>query len=143
VITVSGHHTKSGWDKLALRLLKEQLVYLGVTLNEEKTQLVDILKGEPFSYLGFDFRRLVNRQRTGHFILLTPNRKARKAMKAKIHEIINNGGAAPAKEIIERINLSLAGWVNYFRVGNSSRAFSEVRDYLEMKVRTMLTRRKW
>ena len=31
---------------------------------------------------------------------------------------------------------------NYFRVGHSSRAFSEVRDYLEMKVRTLLTRRK-
>ena len=29
-----------------------------------------------------------------------------------------------------------------FRVGNSSRAFSEVRDYVEMKVRTLLTRRK-
>jgi hypothetical protein len=27
-------------------------------------------------------------------------------------------------------------------VGNASRAFSEVRDYVEMKVRTLLTRRK-
>ena len=32
--------------------------------------------------------------------------------------------------------------MNYFRVGNSNRAFSEVRDYVEMKVRTSLTRRK-
>lgn len=32
--------------------------------------------------------------------------------------------------------------MNYFRVGNASRAFSGVRDYLEMKVRTLLTRRK-
>jgi hypothetical protein len=32
--------------------------------------------------------------------------------------------------------------VNYLRVGNASRAFSEVRDYTEMKVRTLLTRRK-
>mgnify|MGYP000491208208 CR=1 FL=1 len=36
-------------------------------------------------------------------------------------------------------NAVIRGWVNYFRVGNSSRAFSEVRDYLEMKVRTLLT----
>ena len=40
------------------------------------------------------------------------------------------------------INASLAGWVRYFRVGNSSRAFSEVHEYVEMKVRTLLTRRK-
>ncbi len=127
---------------MALRRLKEQLIPLVVTLNEEKTQMVDMLEGESFSFLGFDFRRVVNRQRTGHFILLTPKKKARIAMKAKIREIIHNGGATPAKEIIARINLSLAGWVNYFRVGNSNRAFSEVRDYLEMKVRTLLTRRK-
>jgi RNA-directed DNA polymerase len=31
---------------------------------------------------------------------------------------------------------------NYFRVGNASRACSIVRDYLEMKVRTLLTRRR-
>jgi hypothetical protein len=36
----------------------------------------------------------------------------------------------------------VAGWVEYFRVGHSSRAFSEVRDYLEMKIRTLLSRRK-
>ena len=35
--------------------------------------------------------------------------------------------------IVDRVNAAVAGWVNYFRVGNSSRAFSEVRDYLEMK----------
>lgn len=73
---------------------------------------------------------------------MTPKKKALKAIKAKIREIIRNGGATPEKEIIAKINVALAGWVNYFRVGNSNRAFSEVRDYLEMKVRTLLTRRK-
>jgi len=43
---------------------------------------------------------------------------------------------------MKQVNATLAGWVNYFRVGNSSRAFSEVRDYTEMKIRTLLTRRK-
>ena len=142
VITVSGHHSKRGWAELAVQRLKEQLVVLGVSLNEEKTQIVDMLNGESFSFLGFDFRRVLNRQRTGHFILMTPKKKARKAIKARIREIIKHGGASPAKEIIAKINVALAGWVNYFRVGNSNRAFSEVRDYLEMKVRTLLTRRK-
>ena len=142
VITVSGHHSKRGWAELAVKRLNEQLVTLGVTLNEEKTQIVDMLKGESFGFLGFDFRRVMNRQGTKHFILMTPKKKARKAIKAKIREIINKGGAAPTKEIITKINEAVAGWVNYFRIGNSNRAFSEVRDYLEMKVRTLLTRRK-
>jgi RNA-directed DNA polymerase len=63
-------------------------------------------------------------------------------VKAKIRDIIRNSGATPATEIMSKINKVLTGWVNYYRVGNSSRAFSEVRDYVEMKVRTLLTRRK-
>jgi group II intron reverse transcriptase/maturase len=142
VITVSGHHTKNGWAERAVQRLKEHLVPLGVSLNAEKTRMVNMLNGEAFSFLGFDFRRILNRQGTGHFILLTPRKSARKAIKAKIREIIKQGGSTPAREIIAKINEVLAGWVNYFRVGNSSRAFSEVRDYLEMKIRTLLTRRK-
>jgi len=73
---------------------------------------------------------------------MTPKKKARKAIKAKIRDIIRHGGATPAKVLVAKINTALAGWVNYFRVGNASRAFTEVRDYVEMKVRTLLTRRK-
>ena len=73
---------------------------------------------------------------------MTPKKKARKAVKAKIRDIIRSGGATPVTVIVGRVNAVVAGWVNYFRVGNSSRAFSEVRDYLEMKIRTLLTRRK-
>ena len=142
VITVSGHYTKHGWTERALLRLKEYIEPLKVSLNAEKTKIVDTLKGESFGFLGFDFRRVINRRSNKPYILLNPKKKARKAIKAKIREIIKRGGAAPAKVIIAKINEVLTGWVNYFRVGNSSRAFSDVRDYLEMKVRTLLTRRK-
>ena len=142
VITVSGHHTKQGWTERALQRLREKMEPLGVKLNMEKTKVVNILNGETFGFLGFDFRRILNREKNRFYILLTPKKKARLSIKAKIREIIKLGGATPAKELIKRINAVVAGWVEYFRVGNSSRAFSEVRDYLEMKVRTLLTRRK-
>ena len=141
VITVSGHHTKRGWAERALQRLQESLIPLGVELNREKTQLVDTLKGEAFGFLGFDLRRVRKRKGEGYYLLMTPKKKARKAIK-KVRDLIRRGGATPAKEIVVHINAALAGWVNYFRVGNSSRAFSEVRDYTEMKVRTLLTRRK-
>jgi hypothetical protein len=142
VITISGHHTKRGWAERALQRLQEQIAPLGVELNREKTKMVNTLNGEAFGFLGFDLRRVRKQRGDGHFILMTPKKKARKAVKAKVREIIARGGAAPATEVVKRINATLAGWVNYFRVGNSSRAFSEVRDYVEMKVRTLLTRRK-
>ena len=142
VITVSGHHTKRGWAERALQRLKEQIAPLGVELNLEKTKVVNTLNGEAFGFLGFDLRRVRLRSKDKYFILMTPKKKARKAVKAKIRDIIAHGGATPAKDLVKQINATLAGWVNYFRVGNASRAFSEVRDYVEMKVRTLLTRRK-
>ena len=144
VITVDGHHSKRGWAERALQRLQEQLAPLGVELNEEKTKVVNLLQGETFGFLGFDLRRVrkSNKSKGGYFIRMTPKQKARKAVKAKVRETIRRGGATPAKMLISQINAILTGWVNYFRVGHSSRAFSEVRDYVEMKVRTLLTRRK-
>ncbi len=104
--------------------------------------MVDTLKGEAFGFLGFDLRRVRKRSGQGYFILMTPRKKARQAVKAKIRDLIARGGSTPAPVLVKRINATLVGWVHYFRVGNSSRAFSEVRDYVEMKLRTLLTRRK-
>jgi len=142
VIAVSGHSSKRGWAARALERLQKELEPLGVSLNHDKTRIVNTLKGGSFGFLGFDFRRVPKKEGNGHLILMTPKKKARKAVKAKIRDIIRNSGATSAKEVISKINQVLTGWVNYFRVGNSSRAFSEVRDCAEMKVRTLLTRRK-
>jgi len=142
VITVSGHHTKRGWAERARQRLQEQIAPLGVELNLEKTRMVNTLRGEAFGFLGFDLRRVRNQSGDRYFILMTPKKKARKAVKAKVRDIIRRGGATPMPELVKQINATLAGWANYFRVGNASRAFSEVRDYVEMKIRTLLTRRK-
>jgi len=142
VITVSGHHTKRGWAERALQRLREQLAPLGVELNQEKTKVVNTLDGEAFGFLGFDLRRVRKRKGNGYYLQMTPKKKARQAIKAKIRDTIRHAGTTPIGRVIAKLNAALAGWVNYFRVGNSSRAFSEVRDYLEMKVRTLLTRRK-
>ena len=45
------------------------------------------------------------------------------------------------KSIVEKVNPILAGWVNYYRVGHSSRAFSNVRDYVEKLTRRLLEKR--
>jgi group II intron reverse transcriptase/maturase len=142
VITVSGHHTKRGWAARALQRLREHLSRLGVEVNPEKTKVVDTVRGETFAFLGFEFRRVRKRTGDGHFILLTPRKKARLTIKARLRELLQHSGSTPLKELIAQLNLILAGWVQYFRVGNASRAFSEIRDYVEMKVRILLTRRK-
>src|SRR5438270_6401666 len=65
VVTVSGHHTKRGWAERALERLQEQFALSGVELNQEKTKVVNLLKGEAFGFLGFDLRRVRKRDRDG------------------------------------------------------------------------------
>jgi RNA-directed DNA polymerase len=142
IITLSGHHTKRGWAERALQRLQEPFARIGVELNQEKTKVVNTLQGGAFGFLGFDLRRVRKRNGEDYFILMTPKKKARQAVKAKVRDIIARSGATPMPVVVKQINATLAGWVNYFRVGNAIRAFSEVRDYVEMKVRTLLTRRK-
>ena len=41
---------------------------------------------------------------------------------------------------MEEINPILRGWMPYFRIGHSSRCFSKIRDWVEMKIRRHLMR---
>jgi hypothetical protein len=113
VITVSGHHTKRGWAARALQRLEEHLARLRVEVNTEKTKVVDLLRGETFEFLGFELRRVTTRTEDGQFILLTPRKKARLALKARVREILRHGGATPLKELIAQLNTVLQGWVQY------------------------------
>jgi hypothetical protein len=42
--------------------------------------------------------------------------------------------------VIDLINPLVNGWVNYFRVGHSSRCFGYVKDWVEKKIRRHLMR---
>ena len=72
--------------------------------SREKTQIVNTLNKESFGFLGFDFRRVPKKGSHEYFILMTPKKSARKAVKAKVRDIIRNSGATPAKEVVSKIN---------------------------------------
>lgn len=98
VITVSGHPSKRGWAERALQRLEEQLAPLGVELNREKTPVVTTLEGGAFGFLGFDLRRVRQREGEGYYLLMTPQQKARKAIQAKLRDSIRGGGATPCQD---------------------------------------------
>ena len=59
---------------------------------------------------------------------------------AKLREVFRQHVSQPVGEVIEEINPILRGWVNYFRIGQSGRCFSKIRDWVEMKIRRHLMR---
>lgn len=139
VILVDGYRR---WDWLLERVyrrLLEELAKLDVTINEEKTRLVDLEKGESFSFLGFDLRR--TRTLSGKLgVLITPRMKARTNLLRNLKEVFKRFTSQPVDRVIELINPKLRGWVNYFRMGHSSRCFQYVKDWVEKKIRRHLMR---
>ena len=69
-----------------------------------------------------------------------PKMKKRTALFAKLREVFRQHVSQPVGEVIEEINPILRGWMNYFRIGHSSRCFSKIRDWVEMKIRRHLMR---
>lgn len=135
-------HSNPRWNWLVetvYQRLLEELSKLDVQINEDKTRLVDLMKGESFKFLGFDFRRMKSRKGKWH-IRKTPRTKARTTLTSRIREIFRSHISRPVTEVIELINPILRGWVNYYRVGNSGECFSYVKDWVEKKVRRHIMR---
>jgi RNA-directed DNA polymerase len=72
--------------------------------------------------------------------LLLPKGKKRAALLDKLKEIFLVSRSRPVEEVIEKINPILRGWVKYFAIGHSSRCFSYIRYWVEMKIRRHLAK---
>jgi RNA-directed DNA polymerase len=139
VILIDGYRRWVWLEKAVYQRLVEELAKLGVALNVEKTRVLDLTEGESFSFLGFDFRR-VKTLRGKWGVRMTPSMKARTALLRKLKESIRRFQSQPVGRVVEEINPILRGWVNYFRIGHSSRCFCYVRDWVEKKLRRHLMR---
>jgi RNA-directed DNA polymerase len=121
--------------------LREEVANLGVEINEEKSRIVDLTKGESCGFLGFDFRRIRSRRGVWrpHY---TPQRKKRTAVVRKLKEVFRRWHSQPVERIVTGITPILRGWVNYFRIGYSGRCFDFLRQWVEKKIRRHVRRAK-
>ena len=139
VILVDAHRRHEWLLHAVEQRLREELAVLHVTLNEAKSRMVDLARGETFSFLGFDFRRVKSR-RGAWRPWYTPRLKKRTALLRKLKEIFRRYESQPVERVVDLINPILRGWVRYFAVGDSSRCFGFIKDWVEKKVRRHLMR---
>ncbi len=139
VILVDAHPRHDWLVEAVERRLREELAKLQVEINEDKSRMVDLAKEESFSFLGFEYRRIRSRNRVWR-PYYAPKLKKRTALFAKLRAIFRRNVSRPAGKVIEELNPILRGWVNYFRIGDSSRCFSMVKRWVEKKVRRHLMR---
>src|SRR3984893_2253773 len=120
-------HPRHDWLMGAVeKRLREELADLQVEINEEKSRIVDLGRGESFGFLGFDFRRIRSRRglwRPNY----TPKLKKRTALLRKLKDVFRRRQSQPVDRVVQLINPMLRGWVNYFTVGHSSACFSFIK----------------
>lgn len=141
VILVDGHQK---WDWLwegINKRLREELNKLQVHINEEKTKSLDLVKGDSFGFLGFDFRRLKTKTCKWR-VNYQPKMQARIKEIDKIRDVFKRHASQPLTRVRDLINPILRGWVQYFRIGNSSKVFGYVKDWLTKKIRRHLMNAK-
>lgn len=139
VILIDAERRNDWLMKAVDKRLREELAKLRVAINEDKSRVVDLKKGESFTFLGFEYRRVLSLQRKWR-PYYAPKLKKRTALFENLREIFRQHVSWPVEKVIEKINPILRGWVNYFRVGHSSRCFGVVKRWVEKKVRQHLMR---
>jgi RNA-directed DNA polymerase len=141
VILVDAHPRHEWLLAAVTKRLREEIGKLRVEINEEKSRIVDLRKGESFGFLGFDFR-LARSLKGAWRPQYTPKLKKRTAILAKLRKIFRRNKSQRVGRVIELINPILRGWVNYFAVGHSSRCFAFIEDWVEKKIRRHMMRAK-
>jgi RNA-directed DNA polymerase len=129
----------------ALNKLKELLNRMGLTLNEEKSKQINA-KETPFNFLGFVFRydRSYTPAMGRKFWNVKPNEKSNKKIRVKIEAVLKKMGHCKAEDLVDKLNATLRGWINYFEIKGVSYPYVAKRkltDYLRMRIRKYFNRK--
>jgi RNA-directed DNA polymerase len=113
----------------ALRVAREVLEAMGLSLSPEKTSIVHLEEG--FDFAGWHYR---GRQRW-------PRGKSVKALRRKLSEKTRRKRPGSMDQICRELTPILRGWFHYFRDGNSGKVFHEVIGWQRRRLRSILHRR--
>ena len=144
LIVLVDEFRKHEWLKVAVeKRLRQELQKLGLTINEDKSSVINLRKaGETVQFLGFEYRKIVTRKNGKEGVLTTPKPKAKINLQRKLKKIFRAKRGASVHELVDAINPVLRGWVNYFRIGNSSQCFKKLEDWVQKGVRRHLYKKK-
>jgi RNA-directed DNA polymerase len=125
---------------VALNKLKELLERMGLKLNEEKSKQIRA-KETPFNFLGFIFRydKSFKNPQGAKFWNVKPNEKSNKKIREKISEALKKMGHCKPEAMVEKLNSTVRGWLNYFEIKGVSYPYIAKRK-LNGYMRASLTR---
>jgi RNA-directed DNA polymerase len=131
------------WADRALARIRCEAEAIGGSLNVEKTRIVTITDDHAvFAFLGFEFRWVPSTKTGRWYPCTTPRPKKVTMVLRKVRDSLRASRHLSVPAAVAQVNPILRGWVNYFKVGNSSQAFNKVQHHVERKVRRFAAKQR-
>lgn len=134
LVIMAGHHSQELMAKL-----KEIVTQLKLRLKPNKTRILNA-EYEPFDFLGFTFTRALSRHKDKRTTYFYPSHKAENAIRGRIRQIVDYHRPVKVEQLVKELTPVLRGWVNYFKVANSSRKFGKIKFYTAQRIRKFMRR---
>lgn len=114
------------------RFVEEKIEkWLGLTINKEKTKIIDLKQGNELNFLGYVFRFHKDLKGRGHkYLHMGASKKAINKEKEALRELTDKKYCyLPIPELIGKMNEQIRGWKEYFSKGYPRMAYREINRY--------------
>ena len=124
-----------------LTAVKRLMDGLKLPVNERKTRCLRC-PDEALEFLGYRIGRNYRVNGRGPYIGTRPSTASVQSICRKI-SVLTEGkqGSLPAETVVARLNRTISGWANYFRLGQVSPAYRAVDNHADRRLRQWLCRK--
>jgi len=127
-----------GTAQRAMSAMRNMMARLRLTVNERKTRICRV-PGDSFRFLGYRIGRCYSPRTGRSYLGLRPAREAVVRLCRTLSEQTSRRWLfLDPRQLVTRLNLRLAGWANYFQMGQVSPAYRAVDRHVCYRLRQWL-----
>jgi len=122
----------------AMQTMRDMMAQLRLTVNDRKTRTCRVSE-EPFRFLGYRIGRCYSPQTGESYLAPRPSPQAVRKLCRAIREMTGRKWLhLDRQELIKNLHQRLTGWVNYFQLGQVSKAYRIVDNHVRYRLRKWL-----